>query len=430
MSLHPDLTAPEWAPRLSQADIRELYEQDARGRVENAAVNAIGTLLLARCESLLAADAAVRGKAECPQCGCVIEHDSRGDERLVCSGCSWAGTWGAYRQSLKGQNLRLGNLRPVVGHFVGHFAHCGTARERLIQIDFLLHQFQSKGDRPGEVFATSLLEGKEEDVEQFLETLEYGERSTSELVRMRAHYREGLSQRETVRKKEKEKARQIRRDQKDIVRRRADAVEAVGPPAPTPTPRVPQKVIARLYDLDAKGIYDEDLLDEVGCHLLARIESIMVVTRTYHGQVKCPLCPKVVEANLLSEGPIACDCGWVSTGFAIREFYKGRRLTAGGMEPYYKEFLSSFPHARGYRAKMILVDQLIHRFHDFMAQREDVMTRSRAGAANLIEGKAWEVNDFLNGLTYGDNSTAGLAAVRQVWRDRLGRDRQEDGNGR
>ena len=181
LSLHPDLTAPEWAPRLRQTDIRKLYEQDASGRVEDAAVNAIGTRLMARCESLLAADAAVRGKAECPKCRRVIEHDSRGDEQLVCSGCSWAGTWAAYRQSLKGQNLRLGNLSPVVEHFVGHFAHCGTARERLIQIDFLLHQFQSKGDHPGEVFATSLLEGKDEDVEQFLETLEYGEQSTPEL---------------------------------------------------------------------------------------------------------------------------------------------------------------------------------------------------------------------------------------------------------
>ena len=137
----------------------------------------------------------------------------------------------------------------------------------------------------------------------------------------------------------------------------------------------------------------------------------------------------MIEANLLSEEPITCSCGWVSTGRAIREFYKGKRLTAGGMEPYYGEFLTSFPQAGGYQQKMILVDQLLHRFHDFMAKSEDVKTRSRPGAANLIEGKARDVCAFLDGLTYGDKSTAGLTAVREVWRTRLGRDQWRDGNG-
>ena len=38
-------------------------------------------------------------------------------------------------------------------------------------------------------------------------------------------------------------------------------------------PRVPKRKIRLLYETDAKGIYDEELIDDVGFALLARCQS-------------------------------------------------------------------------------------------------------------------------------------------------------------
>ena len=44
---------------------------------------------------------------------------------------------------------------------------------------------------------------------------------------------------------------------------------------PTWAPRVPKALIRRFYETDAKGIYDEELIDEVGYALLARCQSFI-----------------------------------------------------------------------------------------------------------------------------------------------------------
>ena len=39
--------------------------------------------------------------------------------------------------------------------------------------------------------------------------------------------------------------------------------------------RVPQHTIKRLYETDARGIYDEELIDEIGWGLHARCQSLL-----------------------------------------------------------------------------------------------------------------------------------------------------------
>jgi hypothetical protein len=55
-------------------------------------------------------------------------------------------------------------------------------------------------------------------------------------------------------------------------------------------PRLPQRLVARLYETDARGILDEELIDEVGYGLLARVESILTATEASRGRVRCPRC--------------------------------------------------------------------------------------------------------------------------------------------
>src|SRR5512142_196383 len=54
--------------------------------------------------------------------------------------------------------------------------------------------------------------------------------------------------------------------------------------------RVPPHKIQRLYDSDARGLLDEELLDDVGHALFARCVDILDISQAQRGKVKCPQC--------------------------------------------------------------------------------------------------------------------------------------------
>jgi hypothetical protein len=55
-------------------------------------------------------------------------------------------------------------------------------------------------------------------------------------------------------------------------------------------PKVPQAKIRRLYETDARGIVDEELINEVGIALYARCQSILLLRGA---RVQCPHCDHV-----------------------------------------------------------------------------------------------------------------------------------------
>ena len=55
-------------------------------------------------------------------------------------------------------------------------------------------------------------------------------------------------------------------------------------------PRVARRKIRQLYESDARGIYDLDLIHEVGYSLLARCESFITANRARAGDLPCPEC--------------------------------------------------------------------------------------------------------------------------------------------
>ena len=76
-------------------------------------------------------------------------------------------------------------------------------------------------------------------------------------------------------------------------------------------PRVPQEMIRRLYELDAQGIYDEELLTEVGWRLKARCESFIAAVEASKGRAPCPKCGAVIAHTSQPEEILVCPaCGW------------------------------------------------------------------------------------------------------------------------
>jgi|GEM_PF-1654171 len=176
-------------------------------------------------------------------------------------------------------------------------------------------------------------------------------------------------------------------------------------------PPLTQREIYRLYAADARGIIDEDLIDDVGYGLLARGESILIATEAYRGRVTCPRCAQTIHHNHAPDALLTCSqCDWKKSWKAYKKTLKGKHLHAEGIEPFIREYIAQFPKTSDMRQKMLLIDRLIHRWH-----WEHENNLQSPGAANLIEGKANDTIDFLNELTYSENSTPGLAGMHKEW---------------
>ena len=179
--------------------------------------------------------------------------------------------------------------------------------------------------------------------------------------------------------------------------------------------RVPQHVIKRLYTLDAKGIVDEELIDEVGYAMYARCESIRIATEAQGGRVTCPRCRAVIERALQRDGAskeqlLECECGWKATWGDYLRSYQRKQLSGGAAYPSFLEFLDVWPKRRTPRDKLLAIDTLVHACH--VAAH---MPWARPAATNLIEGTASELAVFLDELAYGPNSTPGIGETRAAW---------------
>ena len=97
------------------------------------------------------------------------------------------------------------------------------------------------------------------------------------------------------------------------------------------TPRVPKWKLRKLYETDALGIYDQELIDDVGITLYMRCRDILTIQRAQSDrQVRCPRCVRerrevFIERHGGREELLVCPaCGWQITWDA----YRASRTTA------------------------------------------------------------------------------------------------------
>jgi hypothetical protein len=181
---------------------------------------------------------------------------------------------------------------------------------------------------------------------------------------------------------------------------------------PTWAPRVAQRMIRRLYETDAQGIYDLDLIDEVGYGLLARCESFITANRARAGELPCPECGETVQR----EEMLHCPCGWTLPWAAYFKTIQHKQLS--GAEPVlvqFRDYVRAFPAARTPQQKMLLIDRLIHGFHWYYKTNGP----TRPVAVNLIEGRLGDVVAFLERLSYGEKSTPGTREVLAQWNESI-----------
>jgi predicted RNA-binding Zn-ribbon protein involved in translation (DUF1610 family) len=181
---------------------------------------------------------------------------------------------------------------------------------------------------------------------------------------------------------------------------------------PVWAPRIRQSLIRRLYETDALGIHDDELLDEVGWGLVARCESFITAVEAARGRVKCPSCGQIVERHADPAEQLHCQaCGWEMPWRDYFKTFQHKQLSGAGVVlALFQEFVEQFPSARDPRQKMLLIDRLIHGFHYNLQYGP-----TRAAGVNLIHGNLHEVVEFLDRLTYGPNSTPGTHQAHSEW---------------
>ena len=184
------------------------------------------------------------------------------------------------------------------------------------------------------------------------------------------------------------------------------------PVLPQWAPRVAKPKIERMYTRCASGIFDEEIIDEVGYSLYARCESMLEVNEiTRTSQARCPVCATVLPKRTweYDEMLLCPQCDWTCTPKMYSKTFSRKNLGTGGLDTYVIEFMRRFKISRSYAEKIILIDTLIHRFHWASEQ-------GRPLATALIEGNMKGTVAFLDRLTYGDSVPEDVHQTRENWR--------------
>lgn len=186
---------------------------------------------------------------------------------------------------------------------------------------------------------------------------------------------------------------------------------------PAWAPRVKAHKIRRLYEGDAQGLLDCDLLEDVGWALYSRCDSFLEANQARNGSMRCPVCSEIVLAGEKATELLHCAaCGWECPYRTYMDSIKNQQLD-GGPEviALFQHYIDTFPRAKEPAEKMLAIDGLIHGFHHFLHSGR---TRRPVGI-NLIDGHLEFVIDFLDRLSYGPGSTPGIYHTYEQWQDKV-----------
>ena len=189
-------------------------------------------------------------------------------------------------------------------------------------------------------------------------------------------------------------------------------------------PKVSLAKIRALYLMDARGLQDEDLIDEVGMSLYWRCQSILEYTLAHTGWVQCKRCANsgiTTQIERKTRKPselLKCAvCDWqVRWRVYVAEAEKsGGNLHAGNAGAAFQKFVRVYPQCRTGHEKILTIDQLIHEFHWVLVAQDQARQPFKPAGVNLLQGSTSQVKETLFQLTYGENASAELLANREWW---------------
>jgi hypothetical protein len=154
---------------------------------------------------------------------------------------------------------------------------------------------------------------------------------------------------------------------------------------PVWAPRLSKLQIQRLYQSVGRDLLDEELVDDVGFSLYSRCISMLQVSEAIRGNPPCPRCDTTAQLDHEPVRFVRCaNCGWMCPWELYQKTYQHKWLFAGGLEPFVKDYVRRFPATHSHRERMLLIDNLIHRFH----WESEGVDDGRPGATSLSRPKS------------------------------------------
>ena len=166
-----------WAPKVRQSKIRQLYQNDALGAVDEVLVEDVGLGLLERCRSIWLV---TQREVECPRCAATFTLCEPGSwktlpgvQRCPTPGCGWETTAEQWHESWKHRELLGTAAIEAIETYIQDYPRANRTEERMVCIDQLIHSFHIslRTGRATRSFANNLIEGSHDQVVEFLDRL-------------------------------------------------------------------------------------------------------------------------------------------------------------------------------------------------------------------------------------------------------------------
>lgn len=157
--------------------------------------------------------------------------------------------------------------------------------------------------------------------------------------------------------------------------------------------------LLRLYQSDAKGLLDEELLDEVGFTFYARCKQAKEVRELMEkGRILCLQCGEILQAQSYT-APMKCQCGYTYTYREYRRSCNAVNMPGGRATPVFEDYMKKWLICKTASQKMMAIDWLIHECHVTLMSG----AKGRSVCVNLIEGTLGQISDLINKLAYDKN---------------------------
>lgn len=166
-----------WSPKIRPSKIWQLYQNDARGTIDEVLVEDVGLALLQRCQSV---KLVTQRQVECPRCGTVFSVCEPGSWRMLpgvqtCPkpGCGWETTAEEWHQSWRHRDLLGSAAIEAFETYLQSYPRAHTTEEQMVCIDQLIHSFHMslQVQKPNRSFANNLIEGPHDQVVELLDRL-------------------------------------------------------------------------------------------------------------------------------------------------------------------------------------------------------------------------------------------------------------------
>jgi hypothetical protein len=166
-----------WSPKIRQAKIWQLYQNDARGTVDDALVEDVAYRLFQRCRCIRLA---TRGEVECPRCGLIFPMTEPGTWNMLAGvqscptpGCGWETTAAEWHESWRHRDLLGAAAMKAVETYMHDQPLAQGPKQLMVCIDQLIHSFHIslRTGKAGRSFANNLIEGSHKQVVEFLDRL-------------------------------------------------------------------------------------------------------------------------------------------------------------------------------------------------------------------------------------------------------------------